>query len=221
MKTTSFRNGFTLIEVMVATAVLLIMVLMVGSLFRSAASSWDSGYARAEGGSIVRGVAGSIARDLSTAVDGRAYGKTSDIIDVSSSSLKFVCFKPIKTVGGTTRRELHCVEYSLGSSVTRKDSVLTGSSWAALPSTILYAGGDSSFGAKFELSSASPASSTDVPDRPYEASGDYKWNIPSVKLRCTLTREGSFSGLSILCLGPDGKEGLSEGSKDNDDIVVK
>lgn len=221
MKTAIIRNGFTLIEVMVATAVLLIMVLMVGSLFRSAASSWDSGYARAEGGSIVRGVAGSISRDLSTAVDGRAYGKTTDIIDVSSSSIQFVCFKPVKTVGGTVRRELHFIEYSVGASVTRKDSVLTGSSWSSLPSTTLYSGGDGSFGAKFELSAASAASTTDVPDRPYESSSDYKWTIPSVKLRCTLTREGSFSGLQVLCLGPDGKQGVTDGAKDNDDIVVK
>ena len=41
----SRRGAFTLIEVMVATAVMLIMVVMIGALFRQASSSWDSGYA--------------------------------------------------------------------------------------------------------------------------------------------------------------------------------
>lgn len=203
MKNAFSRNGFTLIEVMVATAVLLIMVLMVGSLFRSAASSWDSGYARAEGGSIVRAVAGAISRDLSTAVE---------ILEKKKKSIHFICFKPGKTKGSTTERELHEIRYSLEGSVKRNDITLG-------KETTLY-----------DLESVAPFSATfefpdvlspDIPARPYESSRDDEWTVSSVKLRCTLTRTGSFSGLTVLCLGPDGKEGLSEGDKDNDDIVVK
>lgn len=204
MKTASFRTGFTLIEVMVATAVLLIMVLMVGSLFRSAASSWDSGYARADGGSLFRAVAGALARDLSTAVE---------ISSKSGSSIRFVCFKPGKTGAD---EELHEIEYSLTRSKgTRTDLTLN-------EKTDLYvADNDSPITPDFHLDYLDPLDSN-LTDRSYESSGNYeKWTVPAVKLRCKLTRTGSFSGLSVLSLGPDGKEGLSDGAKDNDDIVVK
>ena len=42
--------AFTLIELMVATGILAILVLMVGGLFSQASSVWDAGYVRAEGG---------------------------------------------------------------------------------------------------------------------------------------------------------------------------
>ena len=88
--------GFSLIEVMVATAVLLVVVLMLGSVFRQASSAWDSGYARAEGGMVVRGVLGSIHRELSHAVDGRHFpGAWSDSymdvpVYVSDNTLAFI-----------------------------------------------------------------------------------------------------------------------------------
>lgn len=58
---------------MVATSIVLILVVLVGSVFRQASSAWDSGYARAEGGMVVRGVLGAIQRELSRAVDGRHF----------------------------------------------------------------------------------------------------------------------------------------------------
>ena len=66
--------GFSLIEVMVATLILMILVLMTGAVFRAGASAWDTGYAKAEGGAIVRTVAGAIQRELSKAVDARYFG---------------------------------------------------------------------------------------------------------------------------------------------------
>jgi len=68
------ESGFSLIEVMVATLILLILVLMTGAVFRAGASAWDTGYAKAEGGTIVRAIVGTIQRELSKAVDGRYFG---------------------------------------------------------------------------------------------------------------------------------------------------
>ena len=101
------KDGFSLIEVMVATTILLVVVLMIGSVFRQGTSSWDSGYARAEGGMIVRAVVGSIQRELSTAVDGRRFkdkdqdGKyitgaawsSPNPVEVSQNKIKFICMK--------------------------------------------------------------------------------------------------------------------------------
>jgi len=59
---------------LVATLILMILVLLTGAVFRAGASAWETGYAKAEGGTVVRAVAGTIQRELSRAVDGRYFG---------------------------------------------------------------------------------------------------------------------------------------------------
>ena len=128
------RRGFTLIEVIVATGILLIIVMMVGGLFSQASSVWDSGYVRAEGGMVARAIVGSIQRDLQTAVDGRAFdgldfGKKP--VKSGNGTIEFVAMAPIdKTVGSsgnaaTRDRGFHLISYSLAKNkVTRTDEVL-------------------------------------------------------------------------------------------------
>ena len=74
MKNANPHNGFSLIEVMIATLILMILVMMTGAVFRTGASAWDAGYAKAEGSAIVRTIVGSIQRELSLAIDGRFFG---------------------------------------------------------------------------------------------------------------------------------------------------
>ena len=115
--------GFSLIEVMVATGVLLVVVLMVGAVFRQASSSWDGGYARAEGGMIVRGVLGAIQRDLSQAVDGRRFLEDWDVpVKVSGGEVQFV--RPYFDQE-TKEEQYHLVTYTAGAgSVKRKWQLL-------------------------------------------------------------------------------------------------
>ena len=192
-------NAFTLIEVLVATAIMAIIVLMLGGVFNQAASSWDSGYARAEEGMAVRAVIGSLTRDLATAVDGRRYG-----LD-----------KPISTTGGLTFYRLtgdddggvEKVTYSGGSTVSRNNKPI-------------YSGTNSDGqGANFEFYVSDPSEQTEDSDlyRPYESDAFWNgitWKVPYVKVRCTLTRKGRLSGIEVRSLGKDGK-------KSDDDIVVK
>ena len=219
--------GFTLIEVMIATAILLMMTIMMGSLFRQASSAWDAGNAKAEGGMIVRGVVGSITRDMATAVDGRAYGMSSSF-ECSGSSLKFWCLKP--TVhNGVTNREPHEITYSGGSTVKRTDKPRGGSA----NTSTLYDGDAKGYGAKFTFeaidpppsSKTNPTSSDSVRSgsgyEGLDGSDDYAWSGPaSVKVTLKLTQDGSFSGLSVRSWGPNGIEG-SKGNEENDDIEVK
>lgn len=220
----SRRGAFTLIEVMVATAVMLIMVVMIGALFRQASSSWDSGYATSEGGMAVRSIVGALTRDLSTAIDGRIYG-LSDPVVVSDGSVELICYKPATTAGTTYRRELHRIKYVGGSSVSRQDSVLDGKAWKALGSSTIYAGGTGANGAKCEFSAA-PSIDATYRDRGYEDDApsfhsDVAWEIPSVKVRLKLTRTGAFSGLTVVSYGPDGLPNGDADSEDADDIIVK
>ena len=94
----NLRTGFTLIEVLVATAVMAIMVVMIGGLFQQASSSWDAGYVRAEGGMAVRAVVGALTRDAATAVDGRRFGLSAPV-EVTGSQITMYRLAP-GAVGG-------------------------------------------------------------------------------------------------------------------------
>ena len=121
--------AFTLIELMVATGILAILVLMVGGLFSQASSVWDAGYVRAEGGMVARAIVGSLQRDLQSAVDGRAFDGLgfSSPVEASGSSIKMVVLasvEPEKRARGD--RGIRLVEYRCSAnSVTRSESLVT------------------------------------------------------------------------------------------------
>ena len=222
------RSGFTLIEVMVATTILLMMTVMMGALFRQASSAWDAGNAQAEGGMIVRGVVGAIARDLATAVDGRAY-KQSSAFTCSGGSLEFVCLKPVKTAGNKTTRVPHLISYQVGNTVKRTDKVWdsAASAFGASTSSTLYDGDAAGYSAKFSLEAldmpdskkTNPASSDS--DRSDFDDSDFLWSgPPAVKLTLKLTQDGTFSGLYLRSWGPNGVAGAGDLDED-DDILVK
>ena len=204
----NLRTGFSLIEVMVATTVLAIIVLLLGGVFQQASSSWDAGFVRAEGGMAVRAVVGSLARDLSTAVDGRRFGLTAPIETITLARLRD------GVAPGDGGHDVQIVQYSAsGSTVTRK--ILKGAGAGEKTSSVIYsppenAGGN---GAVFTFS---PGPAADY-GRSYEDAefNTVKWTVPSVKVRCKLTREGVFSGLTVRSLGRDSAEGTK------DDIVVR
>jgi len=99
-KNSHYRYGFSLIEVMVATVLLMVIVGMVGLVFRQNTLMWNSGMRRAEGMGLVRMALGTIERDLRNAVDGSKYkewnaGNGSDAqpsIYVEKYVLAFVAF---------------------------------------------------------------------------------------------------------------------------------
>ena len=221
------RDAFTLIEVMVATAVVLILVVMIGALFRQASSSWDSGYATAEGDMAVRAVVGALTRDLATAVDGRLYEEWETPIMVESEKVDMYCFRPEKMKNGTYHRAIHHITYQGGDKVRRTDEVLTAGGWVPAnkkASSTIYGGGTAANGARCTFSAANPIDDA-LRTRNYEKRSRFKnefaWEIPSVKVRVELTRTGQFSGLSVVSWGPDGRSNDSEDSDDPDDIIVK
>ena len=113
------RRGaaFTLIELMVATGILTILVLMVGGLFSQASSVWDAGYVRAEGGMVARAIVGTIQRDLQMAVDGRAFdglGFSSPVKSSGSGSIEMVTLSPVERAKRAKGdRGLRLVKYSV------------------------------------------------------------------------------------------------------------
>lgn len=65
---TPSNKGFSLIEVLVATTILIIIVLMVSMVFQQSIGSWSSGSRRADSQMIMRTIVGSIERDLVNAI---------------------------------------------------------------------------------------------------------------------------------------------------------
>ena len=199
--------AFTLIEVMVATAIMVIMVFMVGSVFQQSSSAWDAGYARAEGGMAVRTVVGSLTRDLATAVDGRRFGMSAPV-EVSGGSLKLV------RLGSDGSFEE--VEYTLGDDTAKRKSSRTEDA------ELYHRDPDSPYHASFWFSSRQIAEGK-FPLRDFEEDSDFPgsvaWTVPYVKVRCELKREGLVSGLYVRSLGRDGIP--NDRSKSDDDIIVR
>ena len=207
--------GFTLIEVMVATAVMGIMIAMIGGLFQQASSAWDAGYIRAEGGMAVRAVVGALTRDVATAVDGRRFG-LSKPIEVSDSNITMYRLFP----GADGRRDIRKVTYTGGKTVTRS---IEGEG----SSTLYDEPKDKAYKAEFSFYAGPETSQTfgSATYRPYERGSRFPdeiaWTIPYVKVRCKLERSGSFSGLTVRSLGRDGVENGSADDKSQDDIIVR
>ena len=228
------RSGFTLIEVLVATTIMLLLIVMIGSLFRQATSSWDTGRARGEGGMVTRGVVGAISADLATAIDGRPYG--AGLPAASGSTLTFVCYKPTLD-GGSKRREVHKISYRVGSGqVTREDTVWNGKDFGNSTESVLYEeskdSSDYRYGMEFKVATLdkpdsgllSPSQFPKESDRTYETktTWDGTWADPvSVKVRVTLTQEKAFSGLTVRSLGRNGVDDDDEKSKEPDDILIR
>lgn len=228
------RTGFSLIEVMVATLILLIIVLMIGSIFRQGTSAWDSGYARAEGGMIVRGVVGSIQRELSTAVDGRLFfpaWEWANPVEVENKKVAFVCLKESSGTGGNFVREPWLISYEWsGSKMTRtawplKGSASTGwSRGSSEPASTIYSEDDQAdrktvYSADFKFEAVDLLRGGPLrgvrPNESQEFKDDVFWNIPYVTIKVELTRTSSFSGLEVRSWGPDGQEDTG------DDIILR
>ncbi len=208
------RSGFSLIEVLVATALLVIIVGMVGFVFRQSSMSWNSGIHSAEGSMMVRSVIGALERDLRSAVDAREFGLNQTF---SGSDLEFIALVPPEQNKGDSEKEERAimkVRYSGGTRVERKAWRLHANgdkSWttsgSAETTTLLEPVGsdDPSYG------KSSPSVSVS-----FSSSEGSSSTFPRyVTITAELTNKESFSGLEVRSTGPDRK------ANTKDDIVTK
>lgn len=71
MKMNGNRSGFSMIEVLVASAILIVIIMMLAMLFQQTSLSWRTGIRRADAYMQIRSGIGAIQRDASAAVDAR------------------------------------------------------------------------------------------------------------------------------------------------------
>lgn len=113
------RGGFSLIEVLVASTILIVIVMMVMMVFQQSIGTWSSGSRRADSQMVVRTIIGSIQRDLANAVPGY------DGDNFSGNTLIFHALVGDPDSDAADGRAVQKIEYSYdGGKMTRKATYL-------------------------------------------------------------------------------------------------
>jgi Tfp pilus assembly protein PilV len=118
------NSGFSLIEVMVATTVLMIIVLMVAMVFQQSSGAWSGGTRRANAQMTLRSVLGQMQRELTEAVDAREFSSnmlsianTAAYIDATSADFVALIGDPADPVGD---RVPYHIRYSFDGSFVQR-----------------------------------------------------------------------------------------------------
>lgn len=107
------KGGFTLIEVLVALAILGVIVVLCGRIFEQANLSWTTGSRKAEVNMIGRGIADFIAQDVARCVEAD--------VPLSGDSPKFKIIDEAGVpLGSAATKALVEVSYSLGSAPLKR-----------------------------------------------------------------------------------------------------
>ena len=218
------RRGFSLIEILVAMAILVVIVLIVGGLFQQTSLAWTLGMQRATEQSNVRAVAGALGRDLASMVDpgnlviypsssgGDQAGALSEGLGgttkqlVSSSSLSFWALRAPDLFDKDldASRELVFIEYTAsGNKVTRTVSAYDSSSTSL--STSENQGGSTS---EFDLGDGSISFKT-VKEEIADFASPYGTDTAGVRIMVTPTKPSTMIDYEIYVgsCGPDGIKG--------------
>jgi len=188
------KGGFSLIEVLAATAILIVIVLVMSTIFHQSSLAWSAGYRRSGGSMMARAVVGMILKDLEGAVSDSQYFLPADT-DIQPTAITFVTLSGTPDVSG--KRCAVKVKYSYAGDVTRE-------SWQ------MMAG--SGYGTWAPLSSSTIA--TNLSEFSFQTPIGYVNNgvLPEwVKIRVKITRDVDVSKVGSRSLGPDGVYVLSGG----------
>ena len=190
-------SGFSLIEILIATAILLVIVVMVSMVFQQQSAAFQSGTDRVKGQAAIRNVVGMIVRDLSLAVDSEPYESLGiEKNSFSGSTLSFLATTGEagidadgKSVDGVL--PLQRVTYS-GNGVIKRE-------------VQSYKLNDSGKWVKAGRSSANINNSDSSVRISYEAS-ESSSSLPSnIVIRASFAGSSSASSVIGMSAGPDGK----------------
>lgn len=116
------RAAFSLIEVLISTAILLVIVMMVSLVFQQQAGAIQSGQDRMNGQAALRNVMGMISRDLSLAVDSENYpGVTPN--SFSGSGISFLATTGAivdDSSGNSAKTALQRIEYNVAGRIVKR-----------------------------------------------------------------------------------------------------
>ena len=119
-------SGFSLVEILVATTILLVIVVLVSMVFQQQSAAFQAGVDRTQGQSALRSVMGMISRDLSMAVDSEDYPDLPENDFLEESSLSFLALTGVdgKNNEGEDSEgtlSLQLIKYSYSSKVVSRE----------------------------------------------------------------------------------------------------
>lgn len=118
-------SGFSLVEILVATTILLVIVVLVSMVFQQQSAAFQAGVDRTQGQSALRSVMGMVSRDLSMAVDSEDYPDLPKN-KFSSSSLSFLALTGVDGKDNAGEESegtlaLQLIKYSYSSKVVSRE----------------------------------------------------------------------------------------------------
>ena len=108
--------GFSLVELLMAMAILSIIVVICGRLFQQSAAAWETGIRRAERNIIGRNMTDFLAQDLS-----RAVCSTDGELQMGGNSLRFPILDEQSVREGLSPRAYQWVTYDLSPNNLRRN----------------------------------------------------------------------------------------------------
>jgi len=198
------KSGFSLIEVLISTAILLVIVVMVSMVFQQQSAAFQTGEDRVQSQATLRNIMGMISRDLSQAIDPAQYQSLSEISDsdgkskFSSSEIQFFATSGNATEGTLVQN----IKYSFsGSAVTR-----TCTDWEVDNNGKWKKGNKASSRLNHPTTSPLDSFAFDI-----DGDSDYP---ERVAIRAAIRNTSHASAVSGQCAGPDKRFGT------RDDIYV-
>ena len=105
-------SGFTLLELLVAMAILGILVLIMGQIFHQSSVAWDSGLRKAKGNMSARAALGFMSRELSGAIAYRDNIPNPKLdVDMRANGPAEVTFRKLTVKDGEETRSVEKIRY--------------------------------------------------------------------------------------------------------------
>lgn len=122
------KAGFSLVEILIATSILLVIVMMVSMVFQQQSAAFQSGEDRVKGQAAIRNIVGMMVRDLSLAVDSSCISNAPARNEFRSNSIKFLAMTGEAGVNMEDRDEkdgavLQYVSYSFSGGRVRREVI--------------------------------------------------------------------------------------------------
>jgi prepilin-type N-terminal cleavage/methylation domain-containing protein len=207
MKSCKGNGGFTLIEILVATTILLVIVILASLVFQQTTGAYDTGERKVGANVALRNVVGAISRDLALAVDSDEYEGLDNSWGGNSITFVAMTGKPGYDAEGKEDldcRTPHLITYSANGTRTDVATAFQNGTWKKKgPSVTSKLYDSASFeGAKVEVEFFAEDPSASLPENVY--------------IRAQLETEGSTSAVGA---GSGGRRGW--GSPDEIWVGVK
>ena len=191
-------EGFTLIEVLVATTILVILVLVMSSVFHQSSVAWDGGMRKAEGNMTGRAILGFMSREMSEAVVDASHTNLFKM-EIHPDSATFVTLRGTNDMATPRGRIAEEIEYTLvGQKVKRTRTNEKDPYWHSGSSDMAWLGSRVK-SLKFTTSDGQ-TTYTNMPPA---------W----VHIQLSVERSADVSGLTAWSYGPDGADGTADDIK--------